>query len=223
MDTLDSRALRYTDCFVQKFSEPDTVFYWITSPSGKLLPIEREQAFVLRVKAGPRDGAEGQQHDITVKYDGRNFVADPPELEITAGDFVLWNTPDASTPGFIVIGEGENARFDSSALAAEAIYTHAFSIPGEYQWVDANGGPARGRVRVIAPEPTRMEDLKKLPNRFLEALEEPIVILVRDDEASPTEVQAMVGQTVFWTVERSSGMAVTDARLVTEHIQGGPK
>jgi plastocyanin len=216
MDTLDSRSLRYTDCYVQKFSVPDTVFYAITGPAGKLMLMEREQAFVIRAKAGDGANAEGQQHNVTVKYDGRNFVADPPELEIASGDFVLWNAADPSTPGFVVSGEGEEIRFDSSVLTAEAIYTHAFGLPGEYQWADANGGPAGGVVRVIVPEPITTKDQKDLQKKMLKVLQEPIVVLVRDDEVRPTEVQAMVGQTVFWAVERSSGIAITDARLVKE-------
>lgn len=222
MDTLDSRSLRYTDCFVQKFSGPDTAYYWITGPVGKLISVEREQAFVIRVKAGAKSKAEGQQHNVTVKYDGRNFVADPPELEISHGDFVLWNTPDSSTPGFVVIGEGEKVSFDSSALTAEAVYTHAFGLPGEYQWVDANRGSVRGIVQVIAPESARTEDLKGQQKRLLEALKKPVVILVRDDTATPTEVKAMVGQTIVWAVERSSGLAVTDARLVKETCMPAP-
>ncbi len=52
--------------------------------------------------------------------------------------------------------------------------------------------------------------------KLLKVLQEPIVILVRGDEVRPTETQATVGQTVFWAVERSSGIAITDARLVKE-------
>jgi hypothetical protein len=118
-----------------------------------------------------------------------------------------------------VSAEGEETRFDSSARTAEAIYTHAFGLPGEYQWVDTNGGPARGIVRVIAPEPITMENREDLRKRLLDALREPVMIVIRDDEVRPTEVQSIVGQSVFWAVERSSGMAVTDARLVQETLR----
>ena len=34
------------------------------------------------------------------------------------------------TPGYAVRGIGAGGGFDSTALAAEAVYTHAFGVPG---------------------------------------------------------------------------------------------
>ena len=79
-------------------------------------------------------------------------MATPPHLKINAGDMVLWNAPDPATPGFTVRGEGPEGEFDSQALASEAVYTHAFGVPGEYAWVNTHGGPVSGVVAVRSPD-----------------------------------------------------------------------
>jgi len=212
MDTLDSRILRYTDCFAQKFTTLGTIRYWITSPAGHYLPEEQDSTFVVEVKAG--GGARGQQHNVVVTYKDRHFIADPSKLEIVAGDCVLWHTPDTSAPGFIVFGEGETVAFNSSAITTEALYTHAFGLPGEYRWADANGGPAKGIVKVTLPKPIGAESPKEIRKNFLKTLSQPTVIRIRDDRVEPDNVQVTVGQTVFWAVERSSGLAIADIHLI---------
>lgn len=221
MDALDSRSLRYTDCFVQQFPAADKISYWITSPVGRFMPADEERAFTIHVSAKgantKKGKADGQQHTVTVRYKDGTFLADPPELEIAAGDFVLWNTPDPAAPGFVVMGEGEQTKFDSAALSAGSVYTHAFGLPGEYSWMDANCTSIQGKIRVSMPE-MNMQDPKGYQRKLLKTLEQPVMIVVKDEHTDTVDAQAIVGQTVVWAVERSSGTAVVDTRLVADRM-----
>jgi hypothetical protein len=55
MSTLDSRSLRYVDCFAQRFSTPGEVAYDITTTAGARVALE-PGSFKIRVKKGPRGG-----------------------------------------------------------------------------------------------------------------------------------------------------------------------
>lgn len=209
MNSLDSRVLRYTDCFGQKFSVPGLIQYQLTTTAGTFLPVDNE-TFTIDVNKPVRQKQRGRQHNVIVKREGRKFVAEPAHLEIEAGDMVLWHAPEASTPGFAVRGEGQNFGFDSSALTSEAVYTHAFGTPGEYVWIDANGGPVTGLVEVQTLDPADQESRQK----WLNSLKEGSVITIRGTEVSPTRIQILTGQTVFWAVEKAEGLSITDARLV---------
>ena len=215
MDILDSRALRYTDCFAHKFSAPGKVQYQITSMGGTFLPFDPDHVFTIDVKERPKDSKtksddEGAQHEVIVRHDGQLFTGEPARLEITAGDVVMWRTKDQSTPGFAVRGSGKGTAFDSSALTGNSLYTHAFGIPGEYRWVDANGGPVSGILRVN-PLPS---DDKKERERWVKNLSIGLLITVNGNSATPNDMKMAVGQTVFWAIEKASGITITDARLV---------
>jgi plastocyanin len=215
MDTLDSRALRYTDCFAQKISSPGQIQYQITTMAGTCLPIDPDHVFTINVKEHgkdyqPKPDEDGKQHEVIVRREGQKFVADPPALEITVGDVVLWRSNDPSTPGFTVRGQGKDISFDSSALASNALYTHAFGVPGEYRWVDANGGPVSGVIQV---NPLASTD-KKECERWAENLSVGLLITVNGSSATPNNIKMAVGQTVFWAVEKASGISITDARFI---------
>lgn len=215
MDTLDSRVLRYTDCFAQKFTSPGQVKYQITISGGTFLPLDPDHVFTIEVKEGaqgakPKPDDENESHEVTVRRDGQKFIADPPALQISVGDVVLWRTNDSSTPGFAIRGEGKGNSFDSSALTGNSLYTHAFGIPGEYKWVDANGGPVSG-VLQVNPLPS---DDKKERDKWIKNLSIGLLITVNGNSATPNNIKMAVGQTVFWAIEKASGITITDARLV---------
>jgi plastocyanin len=236
MSTLDSRSLQYVDCFGQKFTSPGTVRYRLTTAAGADLPVEEdaeEETFTIEVKDEPRIQAgerrEGKQHQVSVRQEegpepvyeagapgrqrrrrGKRLVADPPRLEIAVGDVVLWNSPEPSPPGFAVRGEGENYTFDSTSLVSECVYTHAFGTPGDYEWVDANGGRVSGVVRVRSLDANDKAERK----RWLAAMRDGALIVITDDQAEPDQIDIVAGQTVFWAVQQASGITVTDARLM---------
>jgi plastocyanin len=209
MNNLDSRLLRYTDAFVKRFARPGRVAYRLALGGATLLPVEKD-GFTIDV--GRRRGSDegrGEQHNVVVRRKGRNLVADPSHLEIAVGDMVLWQAPDADTPGFAVYGQQKNERFDSTALTSEMVYSHAFGLPGDYRWVDAHGSGVSGVIHVRSLKETRGEGAE----RWQKALRNGTTVQIRGDEVKPQKVEILVGQTVFWIVEKADGISITDARL----------
>src|SRR5215813_4469995 len=146
MNSLDSRFLHHGDTFAQKFSRPGRYNYGFNLP-GLHQSDEAEDQFTIDVKDSKK--AEGQQHFVIVRQQGnQQLIADPPKLEIEAGDVVLWSAVDAATPGFSINGHSDNDYFNSAALSCEAVYTHAFGTEGEVQWEDANGQRLSGKIVV---------------------------------------------------------------------------
>ena len=212
MDTLDSRSLRYIDCFAQKFPTPGHVYYRITTLAGACLPVGDEGEFTIEVNARSEERAESQQHDVQVRREGSKFVADPPHLEVHAGDMVLWNTPDPGITGYVVVGKGAGGKFDSSALGSEAVFTHAFGTPGEYKWVDANKGKISGLIHVRSLDPKDKEQCQK----WLATLEQGSLFTIEGDSVRPEKMEILTGQTVFWAVQKAPGISITDSRLVVK-------
>ena len=213
MNSLDSRFLRLGDCFAQKFSKAGTFKYIVTSGAGACLPA-KDGEFTVVVKAAPQAKAHAKpaskQQTVTVRLQDGKLVADPARVEINAGDTVLWHTPDAATPGFAVIGEAENASFSSGALAAEAVYSHAFGAAGTYGWVDANGGGLKGEIVVENMAIKQPQDCRK----WIDTLSQGTLITIVGEKVNPPTVKILAGQTVFWAVEKASGISITDSRLV---------
>lgn len=208
MNTLDSRLLQYTDCYAQKFASPDRIHYQITTIAGACLPVT-DTDFTIEVK-GCTERKQGHQHTVIVRREKQRFVAEPAQLQIEVGDMVLWCAADSSVPGFTVHGAGDYTRFDSSALAAEAVYTHAFGMPGQYKWVDANGGGVSGVVEVRSLDSHSRDQCEN----WIGALAKGTLVTICGNQAMPQRIEILTGQTVFWAVESAAGISITDARLV---------
>ena len=142
MDILDSRALRRTDCYGQRFMRP-ALSYTILPPRADALTTDRP--FAIEV-TGDRPAEEATQHSLRVARRNGTFRPEKEMLEITVGDIVLWNRPDRSAGSFAVIGE--QPFFNSASLTNECGFTHAFGLPGEYRWADVHGSGLSGIVRV---------------------------------------------------------------------------
>jgi plastocyanin len=213
MSTLDSRFLKLGDCFAQKFSTPGTVKYIVTAGTGGCLRVG-ESAYTIEVKPGGSKKAKGKgsstQQNVIVRLQGTTLTAEPGHLEIKVGDTVLWHTPDAAAPGFVVVGEGGKNSFNSGALSVESVYSHAFGAPGTYEWVDANGRSVHGVVRVKNFEVKKSDDYCK----WMESLSKGVLIHVVGGKSEPSRVDIFAGQTVFWAVERASGISITDSRFL---------
>jgi plastocyanin len=210
MDILDSRSLRYVDCYIKKFSELDQISYQITTAAGVCLPLNEEGFTIIVNECIEQE--EGNQHDVTIRREGQKLVADPAHLEINSGDVVLWHAADPSIPGFVVFGRGKCSKFDSTALTGESVYTHAFGMPGEYKWIDANRRTVSGVVEVYSPDSDNKQDCRDK----LGALTDGMLITICEDKVTPARVKVLVGQTVFWAIERASGISITDAGLVVD-------
>lgn len=196
---------------MQKFSSPGEVTYQIL-PSSACGPDHDEHQFTIEVRSRESKDQEGNQHHVRVERRAGKLVAEPQRVVIAPGDVVIWNTQDSSIPGYVVRGTGGARKFGSDALESGSVYTHAFGLPGEYHWVDPQGGSAQGVVEV---KPVDGCD-DNAAARWREKLGEGVVIVVNGKKASPAKVKILVGQTVFWAIEKASGAAITDARLVSK-------
>jgi hypothetical protein len=205
---LDSRSLTYVDCFAQRFPSTGSISYRLSSAP---LPCPLPDADVFTIEVRERGaGGEGTQHDVTVRVKDGRLVADPPRLTIQQQDVVLWNAPDASTPGFAVQGDSEGFSFSSAALRSECLYSHAFLTPGDVKWVDANGGPTSGRIRVQSVDSSDPEACRQ----WSESLEKASVITVEGETARPERLEVLTGQTVFWAIANTRDITITDERLI---------
>src|SRR4051794_19776643 len=146
MTSLDSRMLTYLDTFGCTFDEPGEARYRLASAALACPPADEDEDLSFSIVV--REGKGGAQHDVAVHRQGREFVAQPAELTIEAGDLVMWHSAE-TTPPYAVQGvSGSRDRFDSTAMTSRMLYTHPFGLPGEYEWVDALRGSVMGVVRV---------------------------------------------------------------------------
>lgn len=211
MNSLDSRFLRPGNTFAQSFTQPGLYTYDFGLP----IPNRRGEAggpFTIRVKEDGDRRSDGAQHNVRVKRECGRLKADPEELEIEAGDVVLWYSLDPSMPGFTVGGHSETDFFSSAALTREALYTHAFGTAGDFQWKDANGSRVSGKVLVTMPQTRTARDMES----YKERLAEGAMVVISGERAEPAQVEIVVGQTVCFVVEQADGITITDTKLLTE-------
>lgn len=220
-ENLDSRALRNTDCYGQRFMKPGTYPYALVPAGGA--GASRDYPYVVEVveKASEREGGMNQS-TVTVRFvkehhgeccdertaDPGRFVPDQARVTVEAGDMVVWNSPDARTRPFAV--DGEKEFFSSTALTNECGYTHVFTTSGEHEYADANGSGLRGVVSVADPKPRTNHDLRAWQAR----LGEGALVMISDGRPEPAEVDIVLGQTVFFAVVTGPGVTITDASLV---------
>jgi plastocyanin len=211
MNTLDSRSLRTGDCFGQKFPVSGEVRYFV-SAGAELVPEagkRSEGGYILRVIPA-NSGSKTNQHNVQITRKGNRLEAAPAELEIHAGDGVLWYTTDPSVTGFHVAGAGKEFRFSSACIETDAVYTHVFGVPGTYEWRDPHGTGIRGSVEVENAAHCNSGER----NDWYEALKKPAAFEIKAGKSSPASVKIVVGQTVFWSISDGKGIAITDSRLL---------
>lgn len=220
-ENLDSRALRNTDCYGQRFMKPGTYPYALVPAGGAGATTEFPYVVEVVERTSERAG-EMQQTAVTVRFvkerhgecceertaDPGRFVPDQERVRVEAGDMVLWNSPDAGSRPFAV--EGRKAFLGSSALTNECGYTHVFTTPGEHEYADANGSGLRGVVRVADPQVRNAEQLRAWQAR----LGEGALVMINDGRAEPAEVEIVLGQTVFFAVVNGPGVTITEAHLL---------
>lgn len=204
-DDFDSRALRRTDCFGQRFMKAGTYRYGVFPANGQHL--SQERPYVVKVNEA-RAGQKMKQHNVSLSAMKGGFAPDKAEMVIDAGDMVVWNCPRKAMTPYVVVGDKE--FFGSSRLVNECGYSHAFGLPGEYHWVDAYGGSVGGVIRVRDPGVKTEADLKK----WRETITQGTVVMIDEKQAKPREVDIVVGQTVFFAVTKSKGLSITDERLL---------
>lgn len=222
-ENLDSRALRHTDCYGQRFMKPGTYPYALVPAGGAGATVEFPYVVEVVEKTSKRE-REMHQTAVTVRFvkerhgdccdertaDPGRFVPDQERVTVEAGDMVLWNSPDAAARPFAV--EGQKAFLGSTALTNECGYTHVFTTPGEHEYADANGSGLRGVVRVADPQVRNAEQLRAWQAR----LGEGALVMINDGRAEPSELEIVLGQTVFFAVVTGPGVTITEASSVEE-------
>jgi plastocyanin len=204
-DTLDSRALRATDCYGQRFMRSGSYHYHVLPSGGGV--VDTERPFTVLVQERKSDGRMSQ-HNVALRWDGRHWHPDRQDLVIEAGDLVVWNCPDQKAPPYEVAGD--KAFFNSGALLNECGYSHAFGMPGTYAWGDALGSGLGGVVRVKTVDCRSHADLA----HWRAALAKAALVMVQGGKAEPAEVEVLVGQTVYFAVVAGNGITITDKRLI---------
>jgi len=214
VNTLDSRSLHLHNCFAQPFPAAGEIKYVLVvgslSPSSP--PTDTSNGFKIdvipKVNAGPPT-----QYTVLVSVVNGTLVPTPAALVISVGDIVLWHHDDSSTPRrFGVIGAGNNFAFSSGSLTNEAVFTHAFGLPGTYDWIDATGKQLGGKIVVSA---TQLNKDAERAN-YLKTLATPAACEIKDNKVtSGGSLNIVVGQTVFWKVWNGNGVTITDKRLVS--------
>ena len=209
MHTLDSRHLNLGNCFGQRFSKAGEVRYFVSL--GETVPsasARSEEGYLITVRPA-RTGVAPEQRDVVVSVDNGSLSVSPTKLEIYAGDSVLWYTASPQVTGFQVAGYSPDFEFSSARMQDDAVYTHAFGTPGSYEWHDPNGSGASGVVNVESFSTKQYAG----NDRWFELLQTPATFEIKGDKSSPASVNIVVGQTVFWSISKSPGVAVSDKRL----------
>src|SRR5258708_18581190 len=199
MNALESRFLGWGDAYARDVGRPGSGRYALTAAAGQCMPAG-DGAYTITVGPSPSKKETNRQHNVLVRQNNSTLVAEPPSLQIDAGDMILWHTPDGAAHGFAVVGEGDAGNFNSGALTDESVYTHAFGLPGLYEWVDAHGGKVRGQIRVKTVEAKERNDCKK----WLEALGKGALITINGEKAEPQQVSILSGPAAFLAVSKPS-------------------
>lgn len=207
-DPLDSRALRRTDCYAQRFMKAGTYQYNVLPAFGDC--VQRERPFAIKVLEQKKKTAM-TQHNVTVRLEKAGFTVDRKEITIDAGDLVLWNCPEAGATPYCIAGEME--FFASGRMFNECGYTHAFGVPGEYHWRDAYGSDVHGVVRVRDPQ---CKDQSRFDRWHKNTLTTGTLVMIGEGKARPASVEIVTGQTVFFAIVKGPGISITDERLLPQ-------
>jgi plastocyanin len=205
IDTFDSRALRLTDCYGQRFMRIGTYHYNVLPAFGHR--VTEERPFMVKVVERTAN-TRMNQHTLVVRADKGKFRVEPAEVLIEVGDLVLWNCPDPKAMPYMVVGDQE--FFASHRLVNESGYSHAFGVAGEYSWMDAYGSGVAGVVRVKDPGSKDEADFQ----RWHKSLAQGTLVMIADGQVEPREVDIVTGQTVFFAIMKGPGISITDQRLL---------
>ena len=204
MDTLDSRALRFNDCYAQRFMKAGKYAYNVLPVLGACVTGDRP----FSIQVGESTGDRMKQHSVVVRFKEGKFSVDKESLTIAAGDLVLWNCPDTKAVPFTVTGDRE--FFASDRLVNESGYSHAFGSADRYEWTDAFGTGVSGVIRVKDAGCKTAADFQ----RWQKELAKGTLVTITGATAEPREVEIVTGQTVFFIVTKGPGISITDKRLL---------
>jgi len=203
MNPIDSRHLNKYDSYTRRLDRPGKYRYRINYLGPGLEAFQSGPEYELVVQPSKREAQ--RQHSVRVSYDekARHFRAEPPLLEVAAGDLVQWFKPDRKGGPFSVSGTSEEeVSFDSRRLDMGSIYSHTFLLPGVYGYRNTLGTTKEGAgtVRVQSAGPDR--------DAWVERLKQPALVVFTKGSFNPPEVEIVVGGTVVWAVQDDVGITV---------------
>jgi plastocyanin len=204
-NVLDSRSIGVGDAFGQRFMRPGTYRYNVVRAG--LGDMADSWPYVIEVGEADKSSTM-EQHNIVVDTESSSWRVDREKISIREGDLVVWACPNQSSHGFEV--RGDKQFFGSGRMTNECGYSHAFGLPGEYHWVDAHGGEASGVVRVSEVQPKNGDELARWRKRVAQGT----LVLIAEGKAEPSEVNIVVGQTVFFAIVKGEGITITDRALL---------
>lgn len=207
---LDSRLLGYGECYAMKFTDSGKAIYRVQALGGQSFS-SNEDFFSIDIMESKRKKGNEQQHTVTIKRKGNQLYAEPEHITINENDIVLWHTDDASINTFSISSDDScKIHFDSAKINNYSVYSHAFGSEGDYHWTDAYGSKISGSIKVVSPKCTNQSDQKK----WLKSLSKENLITINGNKVSPQKLKIMTGQTVVWAIEKTSGISITDLRLL---------
>lgn len=201
----DSRTIGQADTYGQRFMREGKYPYGVViAPCGDM---DSSYPFTVEV-VDNSDNSKMQQQSVELVYGDRSFRPDTDEVKIKVGDLVTWTCRQPNAPPFEVISATD--FFSSARLVNESGYAHAFGSPGDYEWMDAYGSGLRGVVRVHQPE---VHDKDALAS-WRSQLSKGALVTIAESEAEPSQLDIVVGQTVYFAVTKCPGVSITDVRIV---------
>ncbi|WP_456391104.1 hypothetical protein [Profundibacter sp.] len=214
MYALDSRSMGPLDCFVQKITESGDFIFEIRGAAAGFCPLDEKAAARIKVKANKVSRAQqrtsGKQHHVPVIFNKGVFEAVSPPKELMQGDAILFHPSDPDLPSFSVVGRMGKTEFSSTELRDQTVFSHPFGLPGKYHWADANGSGVGG-VIVVENEPATG---KEGAERAMQRMAEGVLVHIIGDKVKPQELHIATGQTVFFAVEQTDGITITDVTLL---------
>jgi len=191
----------------------------VDKSSAGFSPIDEVNAAKFEVKSlpaarrGERQG--GNQHVISLQFDGTQFSFDTKDMQVNEGDALVFHQSERQQPGFSVRGRVGDNEFSSTSLKDQAVFTHAFGLPGVYRWADANGSGIGG-VITVKNEPG---EGKLGAERSMKRMGEGVLVHIVGKKVEPQELTISTGQTVFFAVEKTDGITITDASLLKSDLR----
>lgn len=215
MHVLDSRRIGPLNTYTQKVPGSGELMLDVQPASGGFLPFEEDKAKKAKVKSRPaarrRDRKGGKQHYVPLASNKDNvFSMKAEDMDVEEGDALTFHLPGRKERPCVVRGQIGDFRFSSLALRHEAVFTHPFGVAGRYEWADANGSKVGG-VITVRDDPA---DGKLGAERAMDRMKEGVLVHIVGDKVSPREVTISTGQTVFFAVEDTDGITITDVTLL---------
>lgn len=216
MHQLDSRNLGPLNCYMQKVTSKEDITLEVRKSSAAFLPMDDLKSQNVKVKALTATQRtareEGKQHSISLDFKENDFHVDLSAVDVREGDTLIFHQAQRKQPSFAVRGMMGKTGFDSSSMVDQAVYTHAFGLAGRYEWADANGSGVGGVVNVV----DETAEGRKGSERIMKSLSEGVLVHIVGKKVSPAEVTISTGQTVFFAIEETSGITITDVNLLPQ-------